>query len=163
STLKRPLLSGRDFTLGDATGSNKVAIVSAGFANHFFGGPQQALGHLFGIGGGKDTKLDTQIVGVVQDAKHEGVREEIRRSMFIPFLQTADAGQWPLQFYLRTWQDPQAAEAGVRAALQKLDSKLVLDTLQTMDDQIDDNLSTERIIALLATSFGVLATLLAAV
>jgi ABC-type antimicrobial peptide transport system permease subunit len=35
--------------------------------------------------------------------------------------------------------------------------------MRTMDEQIDDNLSTERMIALLATSFGILATLLAAV
>jgi ABC-type antimicrobial peptide transport system permease subunit len=39
----------------------------------------------------------------------------------------------------------------------------VLDGLHTMDEQIDDNLTAERIIALLASSFGVLAALMAGV
>jgi putative ABC transport system permease protein len=83
--------------------------------------------------------------------------------VFAPYLQTKDVGQLALQFYVRTWQAPQSTEAGIRSAMQRLDSKLVVDTLITMDQQINDNLSTERMIALLAASFGVLATLLSAV
>jgi ABC-type antimicrobial peptide transport system permease subunit len=44
-----------------------------------------------------------------------------------------------------------------------LDSKLALGKVRTMDELIADNLSSERIIALLAMSFGVLAVLLAAI
>jgi ABC-type antimicrobial peptide transport system permease subunit len=47
--------------------------------------------------------------------------------------------------------------------MQQLDSKLALSNLQTMDAQIADNLSVERLIALLAVSFGVLAILLSAI
>ena len=47
--------------------------------------------------------------------------------------------------------------------MQNVDSRIVLDTMRTMDEQVDDNLSTERTVALLATSFGVLAVLLAAI
>jgi putative ABC transport system permease protein len=160
ATLKRPMVAGRNFTGQDGPDAAKVAVVNKSLAEHFFGSSQQALGHYFAI---KDAKPDIQIVGVVQDAKHEGVREDIRRSVFVPYLQAKEAGEVPLQFYVRTWQAPESAEAGIRGAMQKLDSKLVVDTLITMDQQIDDNLSTERMIALLAASFGVLATLLAAV
>src|SRR5579863_2493672 len=160
ATLKRPMVAGRNITAQDGRDAAKVAVVNKSFAEHFFGSPQQALGHYFGI---KEAKPDIQIVGVVQDAKHEGVREDIRRSVFIPYLQAREAGEVPLQFYARTWQAPQSTEADIRSAVQRLDSKLVVDTLITMDQQIDDSLSTERIIALLAASFGVLATLLAAV
>ncbi len=162
STLKRPIVTGRDFAAQDGSDGAKVAIVNQSFAQHFFGGPQQTLGHYL-IGGGKKAPPDIQIIGVVQDAKHEGVRQEIKRGVFVPYLQAKEAGQVPLQFYVRTWQAPESAEAGIRSAMQKLDSKLVVDTLITMDQQIDDNLSTERMTALLAASFGVLATLLAAV
>jgi ABC-type antimicrobial peptide transport system permease subunit len=44
-----------------------------------------------------------------------------------------------------------------------LDSKLVLDTFCTMQEQVENNLSDERVIASLATSFGVLAALLAGI
>jgi ABC-type antimicrobial peptide transport system permease subunit len=51
----------------------------------------------------------------------------------------------------------------VRRAVQQLDPKLALDGLRTMEQQIDDNLSNERMIVLLAISFGALATLLAGI
>ena len=47
--------------------------------------------------------------------------------------------------------------------MQQVDSKLVIDTMRTMDEQIADNISTDRLVAMLAVSFGVLATLLAAI
>jgi ABC-type antimicrobial peptide transport system permease subunit len=66
-------------------------------------------------------------------------------------------------FLLRTYQAPTAAESSTRTAMQQLDSKLALGRVRTMDELIADNLSSERIIALLAMSFGVLAVLLAAI
>jgi len=51
----------------------------------------------------------------------------------------------------------------VRTAMQQLDSKLALGKVRTMDELVADSLSSERIIALLAMSFGVLAVLLAAI
>jgi ABC-type antimicrobial peptide transport system permease subunit len=47
--------------------------------------------------------------------------------------------------------------------MQTLDSKLVLDNFRTMQEQIDDNLIAERVIAILASAFGALAVLMAAV
>jgi ABC-type antimicrobial peptide transport system permease subunit len=47
--------------------------------------------------------------------------------------------------------------------MQGLDSKLVLDSFLTMEEQIDSNLGVERMIALLATAFAGLALFMAAV
>ena len=162
STLEKPVLAGRGFTSQDGPDAAPVVVVNESLARHYFGGAQQALGHFLGPGG-KDAKPDMQIVGVVADARHEGVRLDVKQTVFIPYLQAKEAGHISLEFYVRTWQAPQTAEATVRTAMRNFDSKLVLDTMRTMDEQIDDNLSTERMIALLAVSFGILATLLAAV
>jgi ABC-type antimicrobial peptide transport system permease subunit len=51
----------------------------------------------------------------------------------------------------------------VRAAVQQIDPKLVLDSFRPMDEQIDTQLNTEKLVTFLATSFGVLATLLCAI
>ena len=51
STLQMPLLVGRGFTRQDSAESQKVAVINESFARHFFGGPQQALGHSIGYGG----------------------------------------------------------------------------------------------------------------
>jgi putative ABC transport system permease protein len=160
STLEKPMVAGRSFSQQDGPDAAPVTVVNESLARRYFGSAQQALGHSLSA---KDGKPDMQIVGVVADARHEGVRIEIRRTVFIPYLQAKEAGNIPLEFYVRTWQAPETAEATVSSAMRNLDSKLALDTMRTMDEQINDNLSTERMIALLAASFGVLATLLAAV
>jgi ABC-type antimicrobial peptide transport system permease subunit len=68
-----------------------------------------------------------------------------------------------LTYYVRTWQPPDAAANSIRAAVANLDSKLIVDNLSTMQQQIDDELVDERMIALLAALFGVLATMLAGI
>src|SRR5208282_4677367 len=160
STLQMPLLAGRAFTGQDSAQSQKVAVVNESFARHFFGDPQQALGRSIGYGG-TVVKTDTVIVGVVKDAKHTSLRGPVIPTLFRPYLQiSAPHG---MTFYVRTWQQPKSAESAIRRAMQALDSNLVLDTFRTMDEQIDDNLTAERVIALLASGFGVLAALMAAV
>ncbi len=160
STMGMPLLAGREFGDQDRDGTQKVAVVNESFARHYFGEPQRAVGHYYCRGAG-DVKPDTEIVGVVKDAKHTGVRKEIVRTIFTPYLQEPKPGA--MTFYVRTWQSPESAEATIRRAMRTLDSKLVLDNFRTMEEQIDDNLTAERVIAMLASSFGVLAVLMAAV
>jgi putative ABC transport system permease protein len=160
TSMGMPLLVGRELSDADRAGTQKVTVVNESLARHFFGDPQHALGHYLAEGGGA-VKPDTEIVGVVKDAKHTGVRQEVKRTVFTPYLQDADPGA--MTFYIRTWQTPESAEAMIRNAMQSLDSKLVLDSFRTMDEQIDDNLTAERVVAFLAESFGVLAALMAAI
>ena len=160
STMGMPLLAGRELTDQDRDTAHKVAVVNESFARHYFADPTLAVGHYYGKGGG-DVKTDTEIVGVVKDAKHTGVRQDITRTTFTPYLQEANPGG--MTFYIRTWQSPESAEGTIRSAMQTLDSKLVLDRFRTMDEQIDDNLTSERVIAFLAASFGGLAALMAAI
>jgi putative ABC transport system permease protein len=161
STLQMPLLAGRGITEQDAATSQKVAVVNESFARHFFGDPQQALGHYLGNGSGDGVKTDIAIVGVAKDAKHASLREPVGRTVYTPYLQSPEPHA--MTFYVRTWQEPGSAGTSIRKAIQTLDSKLVLDNFRTMDEQVDKNLIAERVIALLATSFGILAALMAAV
>ncbi len=165
STMKTTLLAGREIEQSDRVGTHKVAIVNDSFARRYFGRPQDALGNYFCSGAGNVTP-DIEIVGVVKDARHTSVREDVSRTVFTPYLQDPQMGpvyRFGMTFYVRTWQDPKTAESTIRAAMQALDSKLVLDAFRTMQEQVEDNLSDERVIAFLATSFGVLAALLAAI
>jgi predicted permease len=158
--MQTSLLAGRDFTDDDGMGKPNVAIVNLAFARYFFGTPQNALGHFVGFEGARG-KRDTEIVGVVGDTRHAKVRDDIKRTVYRPRFQLENPSG--LFFLVRTWQPPEVALSNVRGAMQQLDSKLALIHLQTMDVQIADNLSVERLVALLAVSFGVLAMLLAAI
>ncbi len=161
TTLQIPLLAGKVFTEGDHDGSAKVAIVNDRFAVRFFGSANKAVGHYIGANGASG-KPDTQIVGVVSDTKHQGLREAMIPILYEPYAQNAK--HWnSLEYYVRTTQSPEQVESMVRSAVRQVDPKLVPDGIQTMDDQIDAAISNERMIALLAACFAVIALLTTAV
>ena len=160
TTMQVPLLAGRVFTDDDIVGKENVAIVNASFATHYFGSAQAALGRVVNFGSVAEPQ-NTTIVGVVGDTKHHSVRDPVKRTVYRALFQSLQPNF--TTFLLRTYQSPSAAESSVRTAMQQLDSKLALGKVRTMDELVADNLSSERIIALLAMSFGVLAVLLAAI
>ncbi len=158
-TLGVPLLMGRYFNESDTATSQRVAVVNESFAKHYFGGAQQALGR--SVARPNKTGTDASIVGVVRDVKHASVRDPAIATCYTLFSQATR--QTGLTFYVRTWQSPDAATTSVRAAIADIDSKLIVGNLKTMKDSIDANLVSERAIAMLATAFGILATLLAGI
>jgi predicted permease len=161
STMNIPLLAGRTFTEQDSENKAKVAIVNASLARKFFGDPKNAVGQMMAAGSGTDAKFNIEIIGVVGDSRHRDMRTEAGLAVYRPYFQDNDFGF--MQYYVRTWQAPEAAEMTMRRAVQQVDPKLAIDTMRTMDEQIGDNISSARLVALLAVSFGVLATLLAAI
>lgn len=68
-----------------------------------------------------------------------------------------------LTYYVRTWQPPQSAANGIRAAVANIDSKLIVRKVETMAQAIDDNITAQRAIAVLAGFFGGIATMLAGI
>lgn len=161
STMKIPLLAGRSFTEQDDGGHPKVAIVNASLAKRFYGTPSKALGRRIGFGAGNKTKFDIEIVGVVGDTVHGSMDDPIKMTLFSPVLQSKNVTG--LAYYVRTWSAPSTTEASIRQTMNHLDSKLIVDSLHTMQAQIDQNLRAQQTIALLAISFGVLASFLAAI
>ena len=110
SNLGIPLLKGREFTRADVAGNPKVAIVSQKFAATFFG-DADPIGKHMKFGSGSDP-LDIEIVAVVKNSHHDGVKEEIRPFVYIPYAQEQNIGS--LNYYVRTSQDPIALAASVR-------------------------------------------------
>jgi predicted permease len=154
-----PLIAGRFFTSADTATSQKVAIVNEIFARHFFGSSSAALGHH--VSRPHRPATDAVIVGVVKDVKHMTVRDPAMATSYTLFAQAEKPEG--LTYYVRTWQPPQAAANSIRAAIANIDTKLIVGNLTTMNDEIDESLLAERTIALLATTFGILATVLAGI
>lgn len=159
SAMGIPLVAGHGFTKADAAGAQKVSVVNEMFARKYFGSAANALGHH--VSRSRRPVTDTVIVGVVRDTKHASVRDLPTPTVYRPFVQ----GEKPtsLTFYIRTWQTPEAASNEIRMAVQRIDGKLIVDDLRTIQDDINDTISSERMIALLATVFGALAALLAGI
>lgn len=157
STLKLPLLVGRDFTEADRTGAPKVAIVNVSFARKFYGSPSNALGRMIGDG----DKPDMTIVGVVGDIRHENLRKDIGPGVYLPYYQMEHPVG--LQVYARTAHAPQQVEAAILQVVHQVDPTLVGEDMRTMEQQVDISASNERALAILAAAFAVLAAILASV
>ncbi len=155
-----PLLAGRDFSDQDVLGKPPVVMVNERFARLHFGSAQNAVGK-FLEHGNQQGKSNYEIVGVVGDTRHVDMRTEVRETLYRAEYQYPRPGF--LQYYIRTWQSPDAAKNGVREAMRRIDPNLVVDGLRTMNEQIDQSTANDRLIAMLAVSFGVLATLMAAI
>ena len=161
-TMGVPMLAGRDFDPRDAGGEKfRVAVANRKFATHYFGSPEKAVGRRAGFGTAPNTKLEIEIVGVVEDTLYEGPREGVRRQMFVPNAQSGFPTS--VVYYVRTSMPAQAMYRALRAEVAKLDPALPIYELKTLEGQLDETLGTERLIATLSTAFGLLATLLAAI
>jgi putative ABC transport system permease protein len=155
-----PLLAGRSFTEDDDSTHPLVGIVNESFVKHYFSSSAAAVGKRVAMGGGNHLQYMT-IVGVARDTKHMNLRAPARPTLFTALRQQKNLGQ--LYLYLRTATPPEQSFAMVRQAMKQIDPGLAVDALRTMDAQIETTLSNERMIELLAISFGLLATILAGI
>jgi putative ABC transport system permease protein len=161
SVLQMPIVAGRSLNEHDTLDHPKIAVVNQTFAKHFCGSAPACIGRKMGSGGVDNVKLDTEIVGVVRDSHHGGVREGTWPAWFSPLPQNPKSDD--LTFYLRYYGDSTPIISSVRRVLRDAGTALAPTALRTMDEQIDNNLSNERLISLLSVAFGALATLLAGV
>ena len=157
TTMKIPLLEGRDFVRADIKEQWDVAIVNRRFAQHFFKG-QSAIGKRIGQGGGPNTKLNILIVGVVDDSLYEGPREGVRRQVFVP-----QGGAGSAAVYVRGALASSSLYGIVRNEVQQIDAAMPIYQLKTLQGQLDETLLTDSLVALLSAGFGFLATVLASV
>jgi predicted permease len=158
-TVGIPLVAGREFTRSDAAGRPRVAIVNEAFVRKFNLG-SRAIGSHLARGAGGNRPLDIEIVGVVRDAKYRELKDEVFAQLFQPHRQ-GQAGS--LSFYARSTSDPRALLAAIPGVVRRADPNLPVERLLTMDEQIQETMTQDRILTTLSSSFAGLATLLAAI
>jgi predicted permease len=165
-----PILAGRDFRPSDnrevkhgpeeRDWSPTTIMINEKFAKTYFPG-RNPIGLHLGFGTDPGTPTDMEIIGVVKDFKYTNLRDEIPAQAFVPFL--ADRYLGGMTVYVRTTSDPNQLMSAVRSKLRDLDSNIPIYGMRTTETQIDNSLSTQRMIASLSAVFGLLATLLAVI
>jgi len=147
-TMKIPLLAGRTFTQADFESERRPApvVVNQTFAHRFFGA-SNPLGRTFG-------GEMLQVVGVMADAKYDSLRKNVEPTIYT---MDKDAGG---AFELRTGGNPKALIPLVREAVKQVDANLLVSHFKTQEEQIDQLLYQERLVASLSALFGALALLL---
>jgi len=157
-TLGIPLLAGREFTTADNAASPRVAVVNAAFARKFNLG-SRTVGTRMALGRG-NRSLDIEIVGLVRDATYSEVKDPPPAQFYLPYRQ-ADVGS--LTFYVRGGTDTRPLVSMIPSVIARLDANLPIENLRTMDDQIWERTTPDRMLTTLSFAFAGLALVMAAI
>lgn len=148
-------IDGRDFTWRDDRQSPGVAVISASLQRRLFP-TGRAIGQRIRIG--SDPKLRTiEVVGIVTDAAIGNLRDPHVPVVFRPLLQ--GLARIPI-VNLRTTVQPAAIGNAVQRTVASLGREYVR-RLYTLEEQVDQSLMQERVMAALSSFFAGMAMLLA--
>ena len=171
ATFGTPLLAGRDLSERDGPGSPRVALVNQAFARKFLESANP-VGHTI-----QPTEEPAspafEIVGLVADAVYRDVREPTLPTAYVPLSQSIDrslvddptvtSAPAIVTLSIRTASgQPGLLTNPVAAAIGEINPTLAL-TFEPLDNRIRGALTRERLLAILSTSFGLLALVMAAV
>jgi predicted permease len=162
STMKIPLVSGRDFRPEDT--SPGAAIVNETFVKTFLPG-QDPLGRTFSRGANEPLN---KIVGVTPDVSYHDLREPTRAVFYVPF-DEIDGKSAPKVVDFATFvihteaQNPLALADSLRQLIAQRHNGLRVSNITTQLDLFRDQTIRERLIAMLATFFAAVALLLAGI
>ena len=154
STLRLPLVAGRDFTEADDANAARVAVVNENFAKRFWPG-RDPIGRTFRTGG-----VPRTVVGVAKAGKYNRLNEAPDCFFYVPYLQGVQ--DLDLSLCVRTTGDPAAFANVMRQAVHEIDPGVEL--LKTVPLSIHSGmvLFPQRMASSLLLLLGLVALLLSA-
>ncbi len=160
-TIGARLLQGRDFTAADENLPAQLVVVNESFAKFYFPN-QSALGKPVRFGPGS-----AEIVGVIADVRDHQLSGPQERRAYVSYVHTGVNDNFgppgALRLVVRTSGDPSALVQRIRAEVVAVDASLPIDGLDPLPKLMESSIHAQRVVAQLATAFGVLALLLAAI
>jgi ABC-type antimicrobial peptide transport system permease subunit len=169
------LLRGRLFNPADNETTDNVAVVNEAFVKRFFKSSEDPMDQHFGLDMTENAST-YRIIGVIRDAKFAGsdLSKPARPMFYVSLAQTVDYKNELMKrveikahsiggILLRTSTPPGMLEPELTRALAEVDPNLTIDSIRTMQQQVDFSFEQERAVASLALLFGVVALLLAAI
>lgn len=154
-TMGIPLLVGRDFTSSDREAAPRVALGNQTLARRLPGG-RSPVGRRIRYGEPPDG--DTEIIGMVADARFATLREPSPPILYLPYRQHQ---HHRMTFAMRAAGAPAALASAIRQTLAELDPNVPLLNVMTQNEQINRSVQQERTFAQLVSGFAALAVLLA--
>jgi predicted permease len=152
STLRIPLVAGRDLTLDDKNHPTNV-LISQDAARTIFP-DTNPIGHVFTT---NDPSVKFTVVGILADARVNQL-DHTAPMIYIPYWQNT---WWRVTFLVRSSQATAGLAPAIRRAIWSVDPQVAIPVLKSLDQQVSDSVSTERFQTFLLSSFGAAALLLA--
>jgi hypothetical protein len=162
TTLRIPVLRGRDIDAHDDAEHPRVALVSASWVRQFLPG-RDAIGQRYRT---SDNRIVT-IVGIIGDVRHDGLQTPGESTVYTPLAQDPAA---EMTLAVRAACDLPVGDAcddgaplapSVRRTVTQTDPSVAAYAVQTMSDVIGRSLSDRRVGAAVSVALALLALLLA--
>jgi predicted permease len=153
-TMRTPLLAGRDISEADDAAAQRAAIVNQAFVDRYWPG-QNAIGKRV-----LDGCCWYTVVGVAANGKY---RRLVYQSAPLILLPLAQRYENEVTLHVRVTGDPVAMSSAVEQTIHTLNGSLPLYGVTTLKDNMRMGSVFERLSVTFASSFGLLALLLAAV
>jgi predicted permease len=159
-----PLVAGREFSSTDRAGAGLVVILNQTLARRLFG-DMDPIGQRVAWTGDVLQFIPVSgdwrtVVGVVGDTRDAGLDAEPSPVLFQPF---AAEEIFSGSFVVRSTLDPAMLSASVVQTIRSFDSQALIENVETLEQVRDSGVAPRRVNALLVTSFGALALIIAAV
>jgi putative ABC transport system permease protein len=158
STLRLPLLRGRDFEEADRAGAPGVVVVDETLARTAWPG-QVAVGQRIRFAWDDSPEAWKTIVGVVAAVRDDRLDRAVEPHLYLPFLQEP---MRRMSLVARTEIDPDAAAPAIQQALRGVDPSVPPFALRSMASTVRLSLFQRRLTNGLLAAFATVALLLAA-
>jgi putative ABC transport system permease protein len=149
-----PLVRGRTIAEADNAQAPGVVVINQTLANRYFSN-EEAVGHRMTISGVLRT-----IVGVVGDAKYQGLGAEAGPQAYVPYAQSPYPG---MRIVVRTTVDPASLISAVRAQIQSVDPEEGPTRFAPMTELLSQSVAQPRFNTFLIGLFAALAFILSAI
>ena len=159
-TMGIPLVSGRDFTEADSTGTREVGLLNETLARELWP-TENAVGReiLWDDGSPWFT-----VIGVVGDVRQTRLDREPRTEVYRPLAQaTAELGSTAMYLTVRLERDAAGVIGPLREAVWSLGRDVPISRVAAMDQIVGSSMARRRFLTALLATFGVLALILGAV
>ena len=156
------LLAGRDLARIDEDRLPRTVLVNQSLASFYFPG-KSAVGQYLRF----NDSIAVAIVGVIADTRDHELTGKPDRRAYFPYVHLRDSafmdGPGSLRFSVRTTGDPTALTQTIRRTISSIDPQLPIDGVDPLVTLMRSTIGEQRLVAQLASAFGVLALVLAAV
>ncbi len=160
ATMRIPMIGGRDFRQGDVY--PKAAIVNESFAKAYFNG-RDPVGESFELPMDGVKRSRVEIVGCVRDARYLNMREPIRPIAYLPFRDSLGGMDQGTLIVRTVSADPLSMAQVLRVEVPRARSEFRVTNVRTQAELVRSHTVRERLLAMLALFFAVVALLLAGV
>ncbi len=147
TTLQVPVLEGRAFTADDDERSEPVVLANERMATTYWPGGN-AIGQYVSADKGKTWH---KVIGIVGNERRYNLAEDVKPQLYVPFLQFPSA---TLNVLIRKSGSGSMLDRQIGQVVHQLDPEQAVDSIQSLEQLLENAISSPRLVAVLLGAFG---------